>query len=459
MEDIGDGGARRVQEPLASSVHLQRELEEISLVPLRPPLPPVSWSRFSQGIFQKLCRELRASLAMAEYFTNPPPGLDLYESRTESNNAIGIVLFVLSAIFVGLRLLTRLKYQRAPIELDDHLMLLGLLLNAGNLACCIAGGFYGLGKHIYILDPYSMRQITIITFAYVFIYAWSVCIIKLAIIALYRRIFGMSRLGWFCVGLTLGYLVTNHVVLPLYCKPLNYYWNQWYGGEGVVQVDEAKFYLGIGIINLFGDICILTVPVHRVLKLHLGTTQKVAVCFVFLLGSFVCFASLYRIVTIVRLTQTKDISWAKSDVFIWSSVEPSVGIISGCLPTLRPLMLHVLRTLGFEPATGGGNKGSGPQESGLTSNPLETISKKRTRKIRRDILDETQFTTLGDDDEEGGGARGPFSNGMKKNGADSASVVSGSEDEVRLTEFGTPGGTTDGGLHGDWKSSHSGRTD
>lgn len=101
-----------------------------------------------------------------------------------------------------------------------------------------------------------MRQITIvrvlivrhkhtlmssqITFAYVFIYAWSVCIIKFSILALYRRIFGLSWMGWFCVALTTGYLITNHVVLPLYTKPLSYYWDQWYGAEGVVQVDEAK---------------------------------------------------------------------------------------------------------------------------------------------------------------------------------------------------------------------------
>lgn len=99
----------------------------------------------------------------ADFFKNPPPGLDLYESRTASNNAIGIVLFILSAIFVGLRVLTRVRFQRAAIELDDYLMYLGLALNAGNLACCIAGGFYGLGKHIYILDPDAMKQISIVS--------------------------------------------------------------------------------------------------------------------------------------------------------------------------------------------------------------------------------------------------------------------------------------------------------
>lgn len=74
-----------------------------------------------------------------DYFANPPPGLDLNESRTASNNAVGIVLFVLSAFFVGLRLFTRTRLKREKLGLDDYLMFLGLALNAGNLACCIAG--------------------------------------------------------------------------------------------------------------------------------------------------------------------------------------------------------------------------------------------------------------------------------------------------------------------------------
>lgn len=74
-----------------------------------------------------------------DYFANPPPGINLNESWSAANNAVGIVLFVLSAIFVGLRLITRLKLKRERLGLDDYLMFLGLALNAGNLACCIAG--------------------------------------------------------------------------------------------------------------------------------------------------------------------------------------------------------------------------------------------------------------------------------------------------------------------------------
>jgi hypothetical protein len=51
------------------------------------------------------------------------------------------------------------------------------------------------------------------------------------------------------------------------------------------QLTRLQFYLGIGIINLFGDVCILTIPVQSVLKLNMGRSQKVAVILTFLLGS------------------------------------------------------------------------------------------------------------------------------------------------------------------------------
>jgi hypothetical protein len=112
----------------------------------------------------------------------------------------------------------------------------------------------------------------------------------------------------------------------------------------------------------------------------------------------VCFASLYRIITITRLVQTTDISWAKSDVFIWSSVEPSVGIISGCLPILRPLLSKILDP--WHKLVPSSNKSSSGSK-GWRQYPLnnvETISKMRTRKMsKRDDLDTLQFTQLEDE--------------------------------------------------------------
>lgn len=97
------------------------------------------------------------------------------------------------------------------------------------------------------------------------------CIIKFSILALYHRIFGLSWVGWFCVALTTGYLITNHVVLPLYTKPLDYYWNQWYGAKGVVQVDEAKVSVSGNAIRALVD-SLTVLPwcwYHQSLRRHL----------------------------------------------------------------------------------------------------------------------------------------------------------------------------------------------
>jgi hypothetical protein len=112
----------------------------------------------------------------------------------------------------------------------------------------------------------------------------------------------------------------------------------------------------------------------------------------------VCFASLYRIITITRLVQTTDISWAKSDVFIWSSVEPSIGIISGCLPTLRPLLMSILSPWYKFVSSSSKSCSTGRSSRQYPLSPIETISKKRTRKIfRKDDLDSLQLTQLEDD--------------------------------------------------------------
>jgi len=72
-------------------------------------------------------------------FGDPPPGLNLSESRTVGNSVVAIILFVLSGVFVALRLFTRLKLKQEQLGCDDYLIIAGLALNAGNLACCIVG--------------------------------------------------------------------------------------------------------------------------------------------------------------------------------------------------------------------------------------------------------------------------------------------------------------------------------
>lgn len=48
-----------------------------------------------------------------------------------------------------------------------------------------------------------------------------------------------------------------------------------------------------------------------------------------------------RIHYLLILKSTTDVTWAMGPVFIWSSVEPALGIVSSCLISLRPVFQRI----------------------------------------------------------------------------------------------------------------------
>lgn len=58
-------------------------------------------------------------------FANQPPGIDLLESRTASNNVIGIVMFALATLAMGLRVISKLRYQKKTLDVDEYLIFAG----------------------------------------------------------------------------------------------------------------------------------------------------------------------------------------------------------------------------------------------------------------------------------------------------------------------------------------------
>ncbi|KAL4864945.1 hypothetical protein BDV12DRAFT_200663 [Aspergillus spectabilis] len=64
-----------------------------------------------------------------------------------------------------------------------------------------------------------------------------------------------------------------------------------------------------------------------------------------------------------------DITWVIGDAMIWSNVEPCIGIVSACLPTLRPFLRRIpqLRLFGSTPF-------SANRRSSKPTNPSEPDS-------------------------------------------------------------------------------------
>ncbi|KAJ5223155.1 integral membrane protein PTH11-like protein [Penicillium citrinum] len=276
-------------------------------------------------------------------FGEPPPGTDLSANHTSNNNAAVIITYIIAAIAVALRFYTRWQVRRVSIAADDWMSLAALVSVTASFASTIIGGYHGLGKHVWIVPIEDVVTVMQILFAYVLIYVVTVPLIKFSILLLYRRIFGMTWTIWVCMLLTAGYFVSCTVAFLVCCQPVSYYWSQYIDPTGGKCVfDLYPFYIGNAAANLTTDVLILLVPIPLTWRLQMRTSQKILIIGIFLLGGFVCVASIVRIYYMTFLANSVDITWIMGDVFIWSSVEPCIGILCACLPTLKPLLRHAL---------------------------------------------------------------------------------------------------------------------
>ncbi|KKZ62461.1 hypothetical protein EMCG_03124 [[Emmonsia] crescens] len=277
---------------------------------------------------------------------DPPPGTDLTENRNREFNASIATTFGLAIIAVALRFFTRIRLQNFAIKIDDWLILVSLASVTCSFVLAIMGGDYGLGRHVWVVPLTDVMILIKIHYIYMFMYILSVPLIKFSILLFYRRIFGMNWAMWICFGLSGGYYVACTITLIVACQPISYYWT---------QVEDAKsgrclfhphvFYLGNAAANVVTDVLILLVPIPLVWKLQMPTSKKLLVCSLFLLGTFVCVVSFVRIKFMGDLARAKDVTFILTNIFLWSFVEPCIGIVCACLPTMRPIFQRVTRVV------------------------------------------------------------------------------------------------------------------
>ncbi|KAK1462104.1 hypothetical protein CMEL01_14071 [Colletotrichum melonis] len=302
-------------------------------------------------------------------FGPPPDDLDISESSVARNNAAVIILAVLASVAVVLRLMARFL-QGHSLKADDWTILLSLLLVGATVGLSIAGGAYGAGNHVWSFTPQDLIQVFKILYAYTFIYGTACAATKISILLFYQRIFLLSTASSssFKFSLIAGYVLSIAYPIIIWttmanaCRPLSFYWNQFVGEQGRC-IDINSFYLALAIINMVNDIIVLLIPIPQILKLQMSGRKKAAVCSIMLLGSFVCVASIVRITHLSTFSRALDITWQMGPVFIWSAIEPSIAIVSACLPHLAPLRRLVRHKISSSLGHSSGNAGGGGPSS------------------------------------------------------------------------------------------------
>lgn len=216
--------------------------------------------------------------------------------------------------------------------------------------------------------------------------------------------------------ITMSYVVTVIVCMATMCSPLSYYWRRFNDGAQGTCNNDALFLLASGSIDAFLNLAVLITPIPVIVRLEMTAKKKACVCAIMLLGCLyfapylvldilltivrVCIASFVRVSYLVKYLNAVDKTWVSGAVSAWSSIESSFGIVSACLPVLRPLYLRYRDRYSRYRFTRKHTEGGTCGRSGSTSpwDPPSVLQKPKTATARPNGLspyeDDIQLTSL-----------------------------------------------------------------
>ncbi|KAI9888106.1 MAG: hypothetical protein M1823_000041 [Watsoniomyces obsoletus] len=100
-------------------------------------------------------------------------------------------------------------------------------------------------------------------------------------------------------------------------------------------MDLHALALAMAITNIVGDLLVLLAPFPIVWGLHASRARRLAVVGIFLLGGLVCVVSIVRIPYLGGVFAF-DATWEGFPAAVMSVIEPAVGLVCACLPTMMP---------------------------------------------------------------------------------------------------------------------------
>lgn len=182
-----------------------------------------------------------------------------------------------------------------------------------------------------------------------------------------------------CTGtFVLSYSIGQAVLTVFQCNPIDALWEPAVQGKCINLHDVIIVFASL---NIGTDILVLCLPLPQLWKLNMPSRRKYELMGIFFLGGLfdfpsligggllialsVCFASVIRVPYMAKMSLL-DPSWSNVYGAMWSIVELNLGIVSACLPTLRPLFLHVFH--------GGYSSSSHPQPANKKSTGNDGLS-------------------------------------------------------------------------------------
>ncbi|KAF3041890.1 hypothetical protein E8E12_005131 [Didymella heteroderae] len=200
----------------------------------------------------------------------------------------------------------------------------------------------GFGEHLWNLE--DGKLLPILRYLYI---SWStyviiLCMIKISLVLFYLEIFKTRRFK-ITAYIFLAYLVINSLVIFFIaifaCNPVSSFWNREIKGNCIDIQGAAYANSASAIVQ---DIILLILPLVFIRNLQMKRYRKIAVGFMFVIGTFGCIATIMRLPSLSTFKISIDPSWDYVPITVWTELELAAGFLCVSLPSIRMLLVRVL---------------------------------------------------------------------------------------------------------------------
>ncbi|KAF2088975.1 hypothetical protein K490DRAFT_64191 [Saccharata proteae CBS 121410] len=248
-------------------------------------------------------------------------------------------LIVLSTLLLGLRLLAR-WLKRVGFWWDDWSLVIALVLDFVLYGVGLAFLRYGMHTHVWVLGRDNLTLMLKLLVAYQVIYCTTLLFVKVSWCLFYLRVFVNKTFRAWVWG-TLAFLVLLWTAFMLQtfliCIPFS---KNWFMTEPGHCGNEPLGFTIVGILVILTDVWIVCLPLPVISKLQLDRRTKWGLYCVFGLGLFITIASCIR--EYVLTNAYNDIPFDLFATVYWTFIEPTVAIITACLPMVRLVVISLL---------------------------------------------------------------------------------------------------------------------
>ncbi|KLU83367.1 hypothetical protein MAPG_02429 [Magnaporthiopsis poae ATCC 64411] len=316
------------------------------------------------------------------------------ESTASQENRIGygisitVVCPVIALIFIALRIYTR-AFLVKKVYWEDYTIIAAMVFSIFLDVFVVIVPFQ-LTQHAFAQNLQFMPAVCVG-------YTTTHTLLKLSIVLQYLRICVMRFERYFCYVLMalLGCGFCTFVAASLRsCVPLYALWTPNVPGAQCLSpwwdIASLSWIMAMDFIILIGPLFILR-------HLTIPWPQRVVLGLVLALGTLASTISLLRLLSILGLSSSTDLTWDAVPSSIYGVTETNLGIACACVVTLRPLYKRLRRWSWLSSA------GGEPEPSQVEQQQQQQQRAKRRRHhqdsaaitVLADATDETE--TLGDD--------------------------------------------------------------